>query len=347
MVEIYRRQQAAREEQEEARELLREQQQQRRQQGAAGGAASSSSASASSQAAGGEPTIALEDLNIGKGRAALLGRGAFGMVVRARWRSVGQDVAVKIMGGDGNARAARAMHRELRALRRLRHPRIVSLLGTSEGDYGEVMVVLELVEPGSLRKLLDAARDGGALPACVGALPCPAGGPALFRIGRDVASALKYLHQRGIVHRDLKSANVLIAGDGHAKLSDFGLAKVVRETGGATAAPSTAMGGGGGGTVGWMAPEVMNGAAATEKADVFSFAVVLWELMTAAVPFAGQIAVAISRAVVDRHERPPLPVACPSALKALIKRMWHAEPRRRMTAAEVLGAVMGVEGAGC
>ena len=282
--------------------------------------------------------------------------------MKARWKSVSTDVAVKQMRTSASSSIDRQLHRELRVLRRLRHPNVVEFFGTSSGEYGRVLIVMELVCPGNLCALLAIATPENPRQGQYGPIPMPmpsAGGGAgggngaasrVLDYAVDIASALKYLHRNGVVHADLKSANVLIGNGRHgkpcAKLADFGMARVTRDTQGVAIAASS-MGGAGGarGTMGWMAPEVMNGEKATEAADMYAYGIVIWELLTGDTPFAGMNMPSMCLAVIIRAERPPLPARCPPALAELVRELWAANPAARPDASEALSRVIGVRNA--
>jgi len=194
---------------------------------------------------------------------AAIGRGATAVVHRAHDLHTGEDVAVKAVPVElGLAERVRA---EVRAAGRLNDPRVVRLRDWGE-DRDHLYLVWDLVEGPSLSQLLrgpEPPRDGEAL-----------------RIGEDLLRALAHAHERGVVHRDVKPANVLIGPDGHARLSDFGVARLSGEAG-------LTMTGDVVGTIAYMAPEQAVGEDAGPAADVFAASLVIYECLTGANPNAG------------------------------------------------------------
>ena len=162
------------------------------------------------------------------------------------------NVAVKMVPVDDPGAQA-ALQRELSILTELRHPCIVHLFGTAlNEDEDELWAVLQFCELGSLGDILKRCSGEGASggDAVLANLldNLPGIGPMFFKLAKDIVRAVEYLHTQGIVHSDLKPANVLITGDGRALVADFGVARVVRTTAGG--GRSTAGGGGPRGTAG-------------------------------------------------------------------------------------------------
>uniref|UniRef100_J3MJZ9 Protein kinase domain-containing protein n=1 Tax=Oryza brachyantha TaxID=4533 RepID=J3MJZ9_ORYBR len=144
----------------------------------------------------------------------------------------------------------------------------------------------------------------------------------VVRLALDVARGMECLHAEGVVHRDLKSQNLLLDGGGRVKVADLGSSCLVA-TGGAEKRTSPT------GTYRWMAPEMIRGRRCSRKVDVYSFGVVLWELTTCLLPFQDLNPMQAAYAVVDRNARPPLSPWCPSAINALIEKCWSDKPVRR------------------
>jgi serine/threonine protein kinase len=199
---------------------------------------------------------------------ARLGRGGMGIVFRARHDADGRTVALKVLreelGADDGFRQ-RLAH-EARAAAAVDHPNLAPVLEAGE-DGGRLYLAMRYVEG---RSLAVALADGGPLPV-----------PDLVRLGAEVGAGLEALHGRGIVHRDVKPANILLAGDGTAVLVDFGLAKsrawtVLTRTGQVLGTPD------------YLAPEVIRGRSATPLSDLYSLGCVLFECLAGASPFAGR-----------------------------------------------------------
>ena len=147
----------------------------------------------------------------------------------------------------------------------------------------------------------------------------------------QVARGALHLHEKGIVHRDLKSANVLIATDGRLCLSDFGLARLVCPTGEMTAET---------GSYRWMAPEVTFHRQYGLPCDVYSFAMLCTEMVNRAVPFAGMDSVhAAGNAARNEDFRPKLPEDAPAAIAALCRACWQHEPAERLTFAQICASL--------
>jgi len=134
----------------------------------------------------------------------------------------------------------------------------------------------------------------------------------------DAAKGMEYLHSLQIMHRDLKSKNMLVDRYNNVKLCDFGLCKV----------KTNDLNTGGLGTISWMAPEVLSHENYSEKADVYSFGVILWELLTCEEPF-NDVPIFSVPVMVTKGERPPIPKDCPSLFKKLIKSCWSQSPKSR------------------
>jgi serine/threonine protein kinase len=169
-----------------------------------------------------------------------------------------------------------------------------------------MLLLMEWMEGGSLYSALDNHSVMPLLPRL------------RISIARNIADGLQHLHANSIIHRDIKSLNVLLTSDSRAKLCDFGLATLQTLTSTRT--------GGKGGTYPWSAPEIFQGASCDEKTDIYAFGVVMWELLTCMVPFEGLSETQV-RGLVERAKRPekprPLPIGFSPAYIQLMERCWH------------------------
>ena len=224
-----------------------------------------------------------------------LGAGGMGEVYRARDPRLGREVALKVLpahaGGDPDR--LRRFEQEARAAGLLNHPNILTVhdVGTANGHP---YLVSELLDGETLRERL----RGGALP------PARA-----IEIAIQVARGLSAAHAKGVVHRDLKPENLFLTADGRVKILDFGIAKLLAENTGGFDALSTAPGTAMGvviGTAAYMSPEQVSGQPADQRSDLFSFGVVLHEMLSGHAPFTAPTPVETMTAVL-RADPPPLP----------------------------------------
>ncbi|KAG2449119.1 hypothetical protein HYH02_005867 [Chlamydomonas schloesseri] len=252
-----------------------------------------------------------------------LGKGTFGVVYRGLYK--GEPVAIKTVmrGGHGKYEmdALKSLLQEARILAKVRHPNVVTCYGGCITDKN-VFIVEELMQQ-NLGELIHST--GEAL------LPLD----TVLRIAMDVASGLFQLHPT-IVHRDLKPDNVLLDAAGRAKISDFGLARFKLQSYLASTKNFAA------GTIPFMPPEALGEEInkISEKADIYSLAVVIWTMLTGKVqPWQNYHYAAVLYKVSMRGERPQLPEdpnRCPPRLAGLITRMWSQDPAARPGAGEVL-----------
>jgi serine/threonine protein kinase len=251
----------------------------------------------------------------------LLGRGGMGEVWRARDARLKRDVAIKVLPA-GLARdpdRIARFEREARAAGALNHPNIVAVydIGCDNGTY---WIASELVHGDTLRR----AIERGPLPA-----------PKAIEIAMQVAAGLAAAHAAGLVHRDLKPANIMVTRDGQVKILDFGLAKQRHDAQDSTITDLTdegvVMG-----TAGYMSPEQVRGEAVDHRSDLFSFGVVLYEMLCGKRAFAGASSVEVMNAIL-KEDPPELPASVPPALGRIVRRCLEKEPARRFQSAADLG----------
>jgi eukaryotic-like serine/threonine-protein kinase len=277
---------------------------------------------------------------------SLLGTGGMGEVYLARDTALGRNVALKVLPpqlATDTERLAR-FEREARLLASVNHPNIAVIHGLERAD-GRVALVLEYVTGTTLADRLSVGtgtpgpsrRDSGSTRVAHAtgqstALPID----QVIVLARAIAEALAAAHRAGVMHRDLKPSNVMVTRSG-AKLLDFGVAKVVERTGaGASAATSTLTARGLAiGTVPYMAPEQLRGAAVDHRCDIFSFGVVLYEMVTGQHPFASATAADTMAAILDRTPAPlaALRDGAPPRLARLVQKCLQKDPEDRWQSA--------------
>ncbi|KAH7436636.1 hypothetical protein KP509_05G029000 [Ceratopteris richardii] len=254
-----------------------------------------------------------------------LGSGTYGTVYHGKWR--GSDVAIKRFkpscftgSQSGRERLIADFWKEACTLGQLHHPNVVAFYGVvPDGPGGSFATVTEYMVNGSLKQVLskkDRTIDRRK---------------RLF-IAMDAAFGMEYLHSKNIVHFDLKCENLLVnMRDAHrpiCKVGDFGLSKVKHHT---------LVSGGVRGTLPWMAPELLSGnnSMVSEKIDVFSFGIVMWELLTGEEPYANMHFGAIIGGIVNGSLRPTIPTWCDPGWRGLMEKCWSGNPTERPSFAEV------------
>jgi eukaryotic-like serine/threonine-protein kinase len=249
--------------------------------------------------------------------AEVIGRGGMGRVYRATDRVLGRSVAVKILPGvlaDQDPTSVARFEREARAAAALSHPAVVAVYDTG-ADEAARFIVMELIAGRSLEAIL---RDQGALDP-----------DRAVRIATRVADALAAAHAAGIVHRDVKPGNVMVAADGSVKVLDFGIARAIDST---TLTQTSSVVG----TAAYMSPEQALGKPADERSDIYALGCVLYALLTGHPPFAGEGAAAIlnQHANVAPRSLRAENNRVPPALDALVMQMLAKSPDERPQSAE-------------
>ncbi|XP_039024140.1 uncharacterized protein LOC120156940 [Hibiscus syriacus] len=261
-----------------------------------------------------------------------LGSGTFGTVYHGKWR--GTDVAIKRI--NDRCFAGKPSEQELMIddfwneaikLADLHHPNVVAFYGVVlDGPGGSVATVTEYMVNGSLRTALQKNERN-------------LDKRKQLLIAMDVAFGMEYLHGKNIVHFDLKSDNLLVnLRDPHrpiCKVGDLGLSKVKCQT---------LIAGGVRGTLPWMAPELLNGSSnlVSEKVDVFSFGIVMWELLTGEEPYSDLHYGAIIGGIVSNTLRPPVPECCDPEWRSLMERCWSSEPSERPNFTEIANELRSI-----
>ena len=222
-----------------------------------------------------------------------VGHGGMADVYKAYQPSLDRHVAIKVihafLADDGDFLSR--FEREARVVATLRHPNIVQVYDF-DAENGLYYMVMEFIDGGTLKTLLDTVQSRGTLLGLDDAV----------RIILAVGSALKYAHSRNMVHRDVKPGNVMITGDGHVILTDFGIAKIVSTT---KLTASGAMVG----TPAYMSPEQGRGEPGDERSDIYSLGVMLYQLLVGRLPYDADTPIAL----VLKHINDPLPL--PTSLR--------------------------------
>ncbi len=258
---------------------------------------------------------------------AQLGAGGMGVVYRAHDTRLERTVAVKVIGEslEADATARARLIQEARAASALNHPNICTIHEVGEAG-GRAFIVMEYVEG----RPLSAVAPGDGLPV-----------ETVIRYGSQIADALAHAHERGVVHRDLKSSNIIVTPEGRPKVLDFGLAKRLRGAGLEDATRTQGLTGAGAivGTLLYMAPEVLRGEPADTRSDIWALGVVLYEITAGRQPFQGQTGFELTSAIL-REPPAPLPPQAPVGLRAIIHRCLAKEPGERyQRAGEVRAAL--------
>src|SRR3989441_6702334 len=232
---------------------------------------------------------------------APLGQGGMAQVYRAHQENLDREVAIKVLppwyAADRNF--VERFNLEARLVARLSHPNIVTIHDFSEQN-GHLYIVMQLVDGGTLKQLLDTLRDPSSSAnqhsqEVIGAIDVAEAN----RIFQQLANALAYAHEQGIIHRDIKPVNVLLDRTKRPILSDFGIAKVLASTSDLTRP------GAGVGTPEYMSPEQCKGEQVDRRADIYALGIMLYETLTGRTPFIGDNYPAIAHSHI--YEEPPNP----------------------------------------
>jgi serine/threonine protein kinase len=239
----------------------------------------------------------------------------------------GEEVCLKkisLVGLTAPAREKllRQFKTELAIMCRLHSPRTVQVLGVVSTDSSFLGLVLEYMPGGSVRNALDSDVELAV--------------DVRRTWGTDISRGMRYLYSQGVQHRDLKCANCLLNGEGRVKVVDFGLSRCEELKTAATTTLRLA------GTPAFMAPEFLDENPFSEASDVYSFAIVMWEIWSRQIPWGGLQPMVIMRKVVDKGERPPVPAGMPAELRDLMCRCWADKADDRPTFSEIATLLEGV-----
>ncbi|XP_050220617.1 serine/threonine-protein kinase EDR1 [Mercurialis annua] len=262
----------------------------------------------------GECEIPWEDLVLGE----RIGLGSYGEVYHADWN--GTEVAVKkFLDQDFSGAALAEFKREVRIMRRLRHPNVVLFMGAVTRPPN-LSIISEFLPRGSLYRIVHRPH-------------CQIDEKRRIKMALDVARGMNCLHSSipTIVHRDLKSPNLLVDKNWNVKVCDFGLSRLKHNT--FLSSKSTA------GTPEWMAPEVLRNEPSNEKCDVYSFGVILWELSTLRLPWSGMNPMQVVGAVGFQNRRLEIPKDIDPLVGRIIWECWQTDPNSRPSFAELTTAL--------
>eukprot|EP00271_Cylindrocystis_brebissonii_P000612 TRINITY_DN1072_c0_g1_i1.p1 TRINITY_DN1072_c0_g1~~TRINITY_DN1072_c0_g1_i1.p1 ORF type:complete len:618 (-),score=150.57 TRINITY_DN1072_c0_g1_i1:368-2221(-) len=238
--------------------------------------------------------------------------GSFGDLFRGTY--CGQDVAIKILKPERlSDTLQQEFAQEVYIMRKVRHKNVVQFIGACTKPPN-LSIVTEFMSGGSVYDWLHKQKAATRL-------------PMLLKIAVDVARGMDFLHKNNIIHRDLKAANLLMNENEVVKVADFGVARVQAHGGVMTAET---------GTYRWMAPEVIEHRPYNHKADVFSFGIVLWELLTGKLPYADLTPLQAAVNVVQKNLRPAIPRGTHPAVADMMERCWRTEVNDRPEFAELV-----------
>ncbi|CAI6010379.1 unnamed protein product [Closterium sp. NIES-65] len=241
--------------------------------------------------------------------------GSFGDLYRGTY--CGQDVAIKILKAERlNDSLQQEFAQEVFIMRKVRHKNVVQFIGACTKPPN-LSIVTEFMVGGSVYDYLHKHRGSMKL-------------PMVLRVGMDVAKGMDFLHKNNIIHRDLKAANLLMDENDVVKVADFGVARVKANSGVMTAET---------GTYRWMAPEVIEHRAYDHKADIFSFGITMWEMLTGKLPYPDLTPLQAAVSVVQRGLRPPIPKGTHPRLADLFERCWATNPADRPEFSEIIRVI--------
>ncbi|KAK6920722.1 Serine-threonine/tyrosine-protein kinase, catalytic domain [Dillenia turbinata] len=275
---------------------------------------------------------------------SVIARGTFGTVHRGVYD--GQDVAVKLLdwGEEGHRSEAEisslraAFTQEVAVWHKLDHPNVTKFIGATMGS-GELSIQTEngvIGMPSNICCVVVEYLPGGALKNyLIKNMRRKLAFKVVIQLALDLARGLSYLHSQRIVHRDVKTENMLLDKTRTLKIADFGVARVEASN------PSDMTGETG--TPGYMAPEVLNGNPYNRKCDVYSFGICLWEIYCCDMPYPDLSFSEVTSAVVRQNLRPEIPRCCPSSLANVMRRCWDANPDKRPEMDEVVSMLEAID----